>query len=288
MNIGTLKVLLIILAVILTCIIGGISYLVLKYIVTDEERRKFSRAFISYRNNTYNHLNRNHFIKEYIDGIAHMLSETGANYMLKKRINPYSYVGLCILLGTAGGFLINKLWGVIPAVISFIILLFIPRMLLYMSNKNDNGNMLRDITTIYDSLVVQTSAGMFLSRSIREASSGVRFKRLKTALMDLNVNIEMSRMDMEEALDNFNSKFKNQHLDMLVLVLKQSLRSGQASQYLRDLQDQMNDVQRAIEIRNQDRTDMKLQIVELLIFLSVIIVILAALVFEFMSNFNNI
>ena len=117
MNIGTLKVLLIILAVILTCIIGGISYLVLKYIVTDEERRKFSRAFI----------------KEYIDGIAHMLSETGANYMLKKRINPYSYVGLCILLGTAGGFLINKLWGVIPAVISFIILLFIPRMLLYMS-----------------------------------------------------------------------------------------------------------------------------------------------------------
>lgn len=288
MKIENIKLLFLLSGIVIAIIAAVVAYLIINSLAVSEERRKVRNALYKLENNTYETLEKSHIFKKYINSIALMLSKNGANYMFKKRINPYVYIGGCMASGIVSGIVISNFFGNIIGLIAGIVIAFLPRLLLIQSNKNDNEKMLRDITTVYDSLVVQTSAGMFLSKAIQEASSGVKFKRLKAAFMEMNLNVELQRMNLDEALDDFQSKFNNQHLDMLVLVLKQSLKSGQASQYLRDLQDQMNDVQHAIENIEQERTDFKLQIVEFLIYVSIMIFVLAMLAYEFVSNFNNI
>lgn len=272
---------------IFTCLLCVIVYHAAKYLLLSGERKKIKASIREKSRNTATKLYKRNLIRRYVDNTKSMLSKTGANYLLKRRINPYAYIAVCGSAAVLCAYIFGGIYGFAAGAAAFAITAAIPRMILKVSNSNDNKNMLRDVKSMYDSLVVQTSAGMFLTSAIRELSANVKNERLKTALAELSANISLRIMDFEEALEDFNNKFSNPHIDMLVLVLKQSLQSGRAAEYLKDLQDQMGDIQHAIELHDQESTDLKLSIVEFLVYIIMTAIVLAALFVNFTDTLGG-
>lgn len=277
----------IVISVILAVFIGIITFDVAKYFLYEEQRQKINRNIRKYGTRTIENIDKNtQLISGLVGRTIYFLSSSGANYMLRRKINPLMFWLLSAGTGAAAAFFISRMYGLFPTIAAGAAGVVLPAAILSLSNKKDNGAMLRDINSIYDSLCLQTAAGMYLSEALKECSIGVHTPRLKKALSELNLNIEMSRFDIEEALDDFNSKFNNKHIDMLVLVLKQSLKSGLATQYLKDLQDQMADVQKEIEAKKEQQANSKLMAVELLVFIAVLVVIVAVLIYELIFNMS--
>jgi len=217
------------------------------------------------------------------ESIQKYLNSKGAVYMFGEAATPVTYMLIKVILAvlfllagiSLGGFLV----GLLFAVVSF----FFPDILLTISNAADNDAMLNDIKCIYDTLRIQTKAGVFLTSSLSECYLAVRHGRLKSALLELTNDIS-TRREVEDALERFNEKFDCGQIDIFCIVIKQSLESGRSVKVLEDLSMQMNDLQHAINLKEKEALDRKVQIVELLIFIGLLAVTLYALGVEIISS----
>ena len=132
---------------------------------------------------------------------------------------------------------------------------------------------------IYDTLRIQTKAGVFLDDALSECYLAAKNRRLKNALLELTTEISIKK-NIEEALENFNGKFRNEHIRTFCMVINQAQDSGKSSQLLKDLSDQMKDLQHYINMKNKEALDRKVQIIELLIFIGLLAVTIYGLGLE--------
>ena len=220
------------------------------------------------------------------DSMQRFLTTRGAVYMFGDAATPVSFLTVkamsFFLLFIAG----MSIGGILPGIILGITGFFVPDMLLNLSNSMDNDAMLSDIKCIYDTLRIQTKAGVFLSASLCECYLAVRNRRLKSALLELTNDIS-TRYEIEDALERFNEKFDCGQIDIFCIVIRQSMESGRSVKVLEDLSMQMNDLQHAINLKEKEALDRKVQIIELLIFVGLLAVTVYSLGVEVMSSLLN-
>ena len=217
------------------------------------------------------------------ESIQRFLNTKGANYLFGENATPVNFmifkVVVLLLMFMTGISLGGILEGVLLGAAGF----FLPDILLTISNSTDNDAMLSDMKCVYDTLRVQTKAGVFLSASLCECYLAVKNRRLKSALLELTNDIS-TRFEVEEALERFNSKFDCGQIDIFCIVIRQSMESGRSVKALEDLSMQMNDLQHAINIKEKEALDRKVQVVELLIFIGLLAVTVYSLGVEVMSS----
>lgn len=200
------------------------------------------------------------------------IKRSGLEYMSKGKLTPVSYMGLKIgfaLLGTCAGLQVNLLAGIGFMVVGYLALDFI----VDQSNQSDNKAMLNDIKNIYDTLRIQTKAGVYITSVLTDCYLVVQNKRLKQALLKLTSDIAATN-DMEESLNNLKAKFTNQYIDTMVIIIKQSLQTGQAAKMFDDIKGQINDIEAAMVLNEKQKIATRILIVQLMIYLLIVIVTL--------------
>lgn len=217
------------------------------------------------------------------DSIQKFLNAKGATYMFGEAANPVNYMLIKILALLLLFMVGMSLEGIIVAVLLALAGFFLPDILLTVSNSSDNDTMLEDIKCVYDTLRIQTKAGVFLTASLSECYLAVRNRRLKSALLELTNDIS-TRREIDDALERFNEKFDCGQIDIFCIVIRQFMESGRSVKILEDLSLQMNDLQRAINMKEKEALDRKVQIIELLIFMGLLAVTVYSLGVEVMSS----
>lgn len=222
--------------------------------------------------------------KELVDRLTLYLSQSGANYMFGRIIDPVEFVFASVLFGIFGGIVLFCLGkSIFPGIAGFFAGCMALYLILEISNHRDNESLLKDIQSIYDTLLIKTQAGLFLVSALSECYRVVSNTRLKSALLELNAKIA-AEADIDTALDEFNIKFKNQWIDSLCIVIRQSLESGQSVKALTDMSNQMTDVQEAINIKIKEKLNWKVMKVQLLAYAIIIAVCIYGVFIAFMNS----
>ena len=215
--------------------------------------------------------------------IQKFLKTRGAVYMFGEMATPVTFL-LVKLLAFLLLFMVGISFNSIPAgLILGVLGFFMPDILLNISNSMDNDTMLSDIKCIYDTLRIQTKAGVFLSASLCECYLAVKNRRLKSALLELTNDIS-TRREIDDALERFNEKFDFGQIDIFCIVIRQSMESGRSVKVLEDLSLQMNDLQRAINMKEKEALDRKVQVIELMLFVGLLAVTVYSLGVEIISS----
>ena len=215
--------------------------------------------------------------------IQKFLQTRGAVYMFGDMATPVTFL-LIKLLAFLLLFMVGLSFKSVPAgLLLGMIGFFMPDILLNVSNSMDNDTMLSDIKCIYDTLRIQTKAGVFLSASLCECYLAVKNRRLKSALLELTNDIS-TRRDIDDALERFNEKFDSGQIDIFCIVIRQSMESGRSVKVLEDLSLQMNDLQHAINLKEKEALDRKVQVIELLLFVGLLAVTVYSLGVEVISS----
>lgn len=218
--------------------------------------------------------------------IESYLQKMGVNDMFEGKVTPASFMLVKIFMG-----LILALIGIKEQILLLTIGLailgfFLPDIFINLSNNEDNDKILVDLKRVYDTLRIQTKAGVFLTSSIAECYLVTENKRLKKALLELNNKI-IAKNDIENAIEDFNSKFKNPYIDTFCIVIKQSLESGKTVQILEDLSAQIKDIQQAISIREAERVKYKLEGLQFLVYVGVIAIVAYGIFTELITSLMN-
>ena len=215
--------------------------------------------------------------------IQKFLKTRGAVYMFGEMATPVTFL-LVKLLAFLLLFMVGISFDSIPVgLILGVLGFFLPDILLNVSNSIDNDTMLSDIKCIYDTLRIQTKAGVFLSASLCECYLAVKNRRLKSALLELANDIS-TRREIDDALERFNEKFDFGQIDIFCIVIRQSMESGRSVKVLEDLSLQMNDLQRAINMKEKEALDRKVQVIELMLFVGLLAVTVYSLGVEVISS----
>lgn len=196
------------------------------------------------------------------------LSRIGAGYLAGRTVLPEEYLLVQISSALAACFLEGVLFGkvgLLGAAVGF----FLPGMFLAIKNGRDNKRILRDVKGIYDTIQIKTQGGMFLTSAITECYKNTRNRRLKKALYEMSGQI-IAKNDITETIDTFNMKFKNPYIDNLCIILKQSLDSGKTVEIMESIQDQLADMQNAVNLQIRNRLNAKVLFVQMLLYLVIV------------------
>lgn len=216
------------------------------------------------------------FIGKYFNNTKLFLSQYGFYYMFGT-IHPAQYILIRIVFGALFGIVaITANAPLMVTIMSAILGYCFPNIMLKLSNKQDNENMLRDLKNIYETMKIQTRAGVYLTTVLSECYKIVYCKRLKVALLELTKSISATN-DIEAALDSLTIKFKSKYIDIFAMIVTQSLQSGQSLQLLEDITSQLVDLENALLVKEKGRLDLKIQMIELMIVIGIIAITIYAL-----------
>lgn len=204
------------------------------------------------------------------------LTKNGAVFHFGRWIDPSGYLLLQVLCALAGGFIIG-FFSPVLGVIGGMIFSLGPGWFLVSFNKGDNNRMLPEIKLIYHALEIQIKAGVYVTDALAECYGSVHQPRLQQALLDLAGQIVM-QSDMYEALDCFQKKFDNRHIDALCITILQACESGQAVELLGDIGEQLKDMEAAVMNSKKSSLDRSITFYQLGILVAVMIVIVYACV----------
>lgn len=182
--------------------------------------------------------------ENWITGTEKRLRKNGAEFHFGRKITPVKYLCGRLLLAMAGALAVGRI-GWEYGILSAAVLYFVPELLLLYLNRADNRKMLPEIKLIYQALEVQILAGVYVTDALTECCQSVRTQRLQQALMELSGDIVM-QADLVTALSDFQQKFDNRQMDALCITLIQAGESGQAVDLLKDMGEQLKDMETAV------------------------------------------
>lgn len=198
------------------------------------------------------------------------INRSGLAYMTNYKITPLKYM-ICKMGFAIFFMLIGLSYSIMLGVIAMVVGWFIMDIIVQESDKSDNKNILDDIKNVYDTLKIQTKAGVYITSVLTDCYLIVQNKRLKDAFLKLTSDI-VATNDAEESLDKFRNKFNNEYIDTLVVIIKQSLQTGQASKMFDDIRNQINDIEAAIAMQEKNRIQTLITICEILLYAAIIII----------------
>ena len=126
-----------------------------------------------------------------------------------------------------------------------------PLLLLYMNNK-DNDAMTPQIQTLYSLLQVQIHAGVPMIDALAESYQSFPAGRLRNALSEFATSIYFNG-SFDKSLEDLNGKFDNGFIDSLCIILLQARESGQAMKLLRDISQQITDMQAGLQLKRKEK-----------------------------------
>lgn len=176
-------------------------------------------------------------------------------------IEPVRFLVLRIGLGLAGlcaGAAFGAEWGAA----AFLLLFFLPVWLLFWLNRRDNERLLPELKLLYHSLEIQIKAGVYVTDALAECYGSAGEKRLKQALLELAGDIVM-KADVYDSLNRFQGKFDNRYVDSLCITILQALESGQAVELLRDIGEQIKDMEKTVLERRKAALDRRIMFCQL-------------------------
>ena len=217
------------------------------------------------------------------DAIEQYINASGLAFMTDYKITPLTYMGLRIglaLFMMILGIQINLLLGLVLVPVGYFGVDFIVNM----SDKDDNEKMLADIEDVYDTLRIQTKAGVYITSVLTDCYLVCKNKRLKSAFLKLTSDIA-AKNDIEASLDDFRCKFRNEYIDTLVIIIKQSMQTGQAAKMFEDIRAQIADIDAAMIIQQKNQINSKIIFVQMIVYVSIIVV---AVYVTFLSITNGL
>lgn len=189
------------------------------------------------------------------------LLKNGAAYHYGKWVEPVRFLACCMVFGLAGVLAFAPL-GAGYGAAAFFLLAFLPALLLQYLNKRDNEKLLPELKLVYHALEIQIRAGVYVTDALAECYGNVQEKRLRQALLELAGDIVM-KADVHDSLERFQGKFSNTHIDSLCIIILQALESGQAVELLRDIGEQVKDMEAAVLERKKAALDRKITFCQL-------------------------
>ena len=223
-----------------------------------------SLLLVIYVGKTYHPMAALHRTYIRIDGILHekkvffdyeetrrFLTSHGAADHFGSWIDPVKYLAIRICLAAIGftvGIYVNAAVGIVGMVIGFFLL---PLLLLYMNNK-DNDALTPQIQTLYSLLQVQIHAGVPMIDALSESYQSFPVGRLRNALSEFATTIYFNG-SFYKSLEELNGKFDNGFIDSLWIILLQARESGQAMQLLRDISQQITDMQASLQLKKKEK-----------------------------------
>ena len=204
------------------------------------------------------------------DAVEQYINSSGLAYMTNYKMTPLMYIMLRIVLALfimILGLQFNLFAGLALLPIGYFGLDFI----INMSDKADNDKMLADIEDVYDTLRIQTKAGVYITSVLTDCYLVVKNKRLKSAFLKLTSDIA-AKNDIDTALDDFRGKFRNEYIDTLVIIIKQSMQTGQAAKMFDDIREQIADIDAAMLINEKNSINSKIIFVQMIVYVAIIVV----------------
>lgn len=217
------------------------------------------------------------------DAVEQYINSSGLAYMTNYKMTPLMYIMLRISLALflmVLGLQFNLFAGLALLTIGYFGLDFI----INMSDKADNDKMLADIEDVYDTLRIQTKAGVYITSVLTDCYLVVKNKRLKSAFLKLTSDIA-AKNDIDTALDDFRGKFRNEYIDTLVIIIKQSMQTGQAAKMFDDIREQIADIDAAMLINEKNSINSKIIFVQMIVYVAIIVV---AVYITFISITNGL
>lgn len=215
------------------------------------------------------------------------LSRVGANYMLNRVIDPLEFILVKFILAIFAGVVGYACKDAIGAVFGVVLGYKALDLLLEVSNKRDNEFILQDIRSIYETVIIKTEGGMFLTDAILQCYKITENERLKDALLQLSGEIS-TKNNIKEAIDKFALKFKNRYITSFCVIIKQGFESGETLNALTDVSKQLTNIQSALEYKEKEKLDYQIMICEFLILADMIFVILYVVIYNFSTMANVI
>lgn len=204
------------------------------------------------------------------------LKQNGAGFHFGDWINPLNFLLIRLGIGLAG-MTVFSMMSVWYGAAAMTVLYYLPVGLVLYMNNQDNLKMLPELKHLYHSLEIQTRAGVYITDALAEVYGSVQEKRLKQSLLDLAGDIVM-RADLGEALERFQSKFDNNYIDSLCMIILQAMESGQSIDLLSDLSEQIKDMEAAVLERKKEAMDRSITFYQLGILVAVLGLVLYACV----------
>ena len=204
-----------------------------------------------------------------------------------KEETPTKFILLKIGFGLLFMILSLREQNVVITIVLTCIGFILPDSLVKRSNNRDNEEMMEDIRVVYDTLRIQTKAGVFINEALGQCYLKVKNERLKEALLVLNSKLITSR-DIESAIQDFNDKFNNPHIDSLCAIIKSGLESGKTLKILEDVAEQLEDIEEASFRREENKIERQVTYLQLMVYVGVIITSFFIFYLELMNSFSKI
>lgn len=214
--------------------------------------------------------------------VAARLCKNGAVFHFGKWMEPGSFLGLSIALAGIG-LVIGVQWTMVYGVIFAVVGYFLPEILMRYLNFRDNERMLPEIKLIYNGLEMQLQAGVYVTDALAECYAGVQEERLRQALLDLAGAVTV-KADVYEALNRFQQSFDNRYIDAMCITLLQAMESGQAVELLRDIAEQVKDMEVSVMNRKKAALDRSVTFYQLGILAAILGIVLYACVTQMFAS----
>lgn len=205
---------------------------------------------------------------------AAFLTAQGAAWHIGRNITPTKYLiyRCCMALGllVVGMRYLNPLVAVLLMLPGF----WLPKLYVLRANHNDNIKMLDQLQNLYSMLQQQIMAGVYVTDALAEAYQGIDRGRLHSALEELSGEVLLKK-SFTDAMEHFNAKFENSMIDALCVTLIQAQESGRSAELLKDMADQLKDLQMEGLLRKKARLDRT----ETLCIMGIIVVVLGLVIY---------
>lgn len=182
---------------------------------------------------------------------AQRLNKLGVTYYTRGKVTPLVYLTYKIAALTAGfiiGMMFNFPLGIVLAFIGYII----PDKLIEQRNKDDNKKMLSSVMNIYDIMLLQINSGEYITHVLIDAYRVTTHPRLKAALMELTGDIA-STNNLVLSMEMFDSKFDNDNIHNLVVLVRQLSDTGSVAGLLSDIKKRLDKLQESYNSSERTR-----------------------------------
>lgn len=220
------------------------------------------------------------------EAVTAFLKAHGAAVMEEMII--YRSVGNFLVAGGVAGFLgcalgVRIHW--MAGFLGFVAGIFLPTLILWMSDERDNAIILKDLKWLYETITVQLQAGLPIQQALQESEGLMKNKRLRLALHRLTEQI-IEGGDMTRALTDFENSFNNRYISSFSLILRQMQDSGYAVRLLEDIRLQIEEMERVQLSRKKESLEMQLQVFQMLLFIGVIALVIYGCILAAFQNIN--
>lgn len=253
------------------------------FLRSEQLKKMGNKAYMVTRQSLLNSMKASTIKSFNYDAVEQYINSSGLAYMTNYKMTPLMYIMLRVSLALflmILGLQFNLFAGLALIPIGYFGLDFI----INMSDKADNDKMLADIEDVYDTLRIQTKAGVYITSVLTDCYLVVKNKRLKSAFLKLTSDIA-AKNDIDTALDDFRGKFRNEYIDTLVIIIKQSMQTGQAAKMFDDIREQIADIDAAMLINEKNSINSKIIFVQMIVYVAIIVV---AVYITFISITNGL